>query len=204
MNDTVSGAEMLARVKPRLSEEGTFISLRPDLLVEWENLTDQLSELERAEAAGTQRLATGSAKEKKALAQKVVDLEAEIDSTAVRFVLRAMPKDRFQTLCEENPPRADDQIDLMVGYNRVAVSDAAVRLCLVSPTFEDCLKPNCAHEECGSWQQFTSVINPGQWQDLRELAEKLNGQRGDTPKSLLASRILAKAGSTSKQHAAGG
>lgn len=201
-----TGAELLAQIKPRLREKGTGICLRPDLLDEWEDEDQKLTEM-RAKDQANPRLAAGVSAATKKQAQKVRELEEQIDATELRFVFRALPKDQYQALKDANPPRPDDQVDLFAGYNRVAVGDASVRRSLISPVFEDCTQGTpeepCPHTDCGSWQQFLAVCNTSEWDELRRTADEVNGAVLSAPKSRLASQILDKGGATSRRRAAG-
>ena len=97
-----------------------------------------------------------------------------------------MPKDRWRALCDDNPPRKGNDMDYYAGYNRDAVLDAAVRVCMVDPVFDD-----------ETWAEFVSFVNPSAWNELRTAVNDANGA-SKPPKSDLASRILAKRGSTPK------
>lgn len=199
-----TGAELLARIKPKRRERGTHICLRPDLLDAWADAENALTK-QIAEDAANKRLAGGksSAKQKK-LAEAVEAIEAEIEDTQVRFVFQSMPKDEWRELCDAHPPRKGNQFDLITGYDVAAVNDAAVRKCMVSPVFEDCTKDGCVHEDCGSWQQFIGVCNPSEWDELRTTTTEVNGVVMDAPKSSLAARVLSRGGRGRAQPAAGG
>lgn len=207
MNDTTtreSGAQMLARIKPRLAEGSTLICLRPDLLDGWEEAHAALAEAEDAltqaqqENTSTARLGQKGTDEIRALtaerrelAEKVADFEKQIDESQVRFTFRAMPKDEWSELCDQYPPRDSNMIDQMAGYDRTAVAESAVRETLVDPVFEDCEKEGCAHADCGSWQQLVTVLNPTEWDELKSTCNRVNGMF-TPPKSQLASRILGQ------------
>ena len=117
--------------------------------------------------------------------------------------MRALPKDEWQVLCDLHPPRKDNQFDMVSGFNRDAVVDAAVRECMYDPVFEDCTEKGCKHLECGSWQQFVGFCNSGEWQELRRVANLVNGRVNPAPKSELASRVLTKRGATSRRRVGG-
>lgn len=197
MSETVSGAALLARVKPTLHEKGVLICLIPGLVEDWEEADAELTGLQQTDSTNA-RLGSGVSAVTRKAAERVRDLEDQIEASQARFVFRAMPKDRWQALCDMNPPRPDDHLDIFMGHNRQAVSDAAVRVCLIDPVFEDCTKKDCTHTDCGTWDQFISVCNPSEWHELRSTCDQVNGVVTDAPKSVLASRILDKAASTSK------
>lgn len=203
-----SGAALLARIRPRMRETTTQLCLRPDLLEAWEDAVQELA-LEKETGGGQARLASGVSKKVAKLADEVARLEQEIDDTAVVFRLRAVSKDKWQELLADNPPRKDNQVDQFYGGNRDAVLDAAVRLCMFDPVFEDCeVEPDdegnpCPHEDCGSWQQFIAVCNTSEWKELRNAVNSVNGAVVDPPKSELASLIRSSNASGSKRLARG-
>lgn len=208
MNDTTtreSGAALLARIKPRLREESVLICLRGDLLNDWQAAQDKLAEVEEETTAPTRRLGQGNKAELIALAEAVKALEDEIDASQVRFTFRAMPKDEWSELTDQHPPREGNMPDQFGGYNRDAVSEAAIRQSLVDPVFEDCTDPTCTHdidldtgESCGSWQALVKVLNPTEWDALKSTCNLANGML-QAPKSLLASEILSRRSSDSEQ-----
>jgi hypothetical protein len=186
-----SGADLLARIKPRAKEVTTELCMRPDLLEAHEAAHEALA-LSRANDAGSSRLTDGgvSAATKKA-AQAVAAIEAEIAENVIVFRLRAMPQDKWRALCDNHPPRKGNDMDFMVGYDRDAVTDAGVRACIYDPVFDD-----------ASWATFMSVCNPSEWQELRQSFTIANQAVVDAPKSALASQILEKPGRGSRRQPA--
>ena len=192
MTEPQSGAELLARIKPRLREDRTQLCLRPDLLDAWADAAETLAE-KQAESQQSERLGTkGNTATVKKLAAEVQRIENEISETGIWFHFRAMPKDAWQALCAAHAPRANNQIDAFAGYDRDAVLDAMVRECLVDPVFDD-----------ASWAEFLAVCNPSEWNELRETVNRVNQSVVDAPKSELASRILRKHASASAPLAPG-
>lgn len=183
-----SGAEVLARIRPVMREESTYLCLRPDLLDRWEDLNKELVESQARDAGSSdpdegprRRLGTTTSKTTTALAEEIQSVEAEIEATQVKFTLRAMSKHRWRELCDTHPPRKGNQYDLMLGYDPASVWDDAVRVCLVDPEFDDV-----------SWAEFMRVCNPSEWDELVAVARSVNRSVVDVPKSDLASRILAR------------
>jgi hypothetical protein len=197
MSGTTSGAEILARIKPKLREETVELCLASDLFEEWGAVQDELVASRQRDTSGN-RLADGESAKSRELAQKVKDVEARIAEHTIEVRLRAMSKDQWRALCDTYPPRKGDQLDAYAGYNRSAVLDDAVRKCMVDPVFADCVdeddepRDDCDHTECGTWQQFESTLNPGEWQALVDTANSVNRGVVEAPKSELASRILAR------------
>lgn len=191
MSDTTSGADILARIKPQLREESTQIVMGSPLLAEWETMQEKLLESRAKDMEGN-RLADGESQRTRDLAAKIVELEDQMQAMAVDVTFRAMSKDKWRALCDNNPPRANDQLDAFAGYNRDAVLDQSVRICMVQPVFTDCATQGCEHTDCGSWQHFESVLSAGEWQELKDTVNTANRGVVDAPKSALASRILAR------------
>lgn len=186
-----SGADLLARIQPRLREQATQICLRPDLLDEWEAANDELQE-SQARDVGSARLASGVSSATKRIAQKVQIIERQIEDNSIWVKFRAMPKDDWIVLCEQYPPRRGNDIDAVIGYDRDSVQDAMVRACMIDPVFDE-----------KSWAEFVKVVNPGEWAELRETVSQVNGAVTGTPKSVWAERVLSKRAAGSKSPANG-
>lgn len=188
------GAALLAKIKPRLAEDWYEVCLRPDLNAAFEEaysdyLESKAADAQRTSTVGSKGTSAETTRRKKA-AEK---LREQMIDAAVTFKFRGRDRDEFRALCDEHAPREGDQYDAFVGYNRQAVSDALVRASLVDPVFEDCTDAKCKHfnpqtgEGCGTWQHMVKVVGPGQWDKLRETAEKVNGAVVKAPpKALLA------------------
>lgn len=192
-----TGAELLARIKPRLHEDFTNLCLRPDLLAEYEERNAELLDLQTSTAP--KRNAGGVVTGARELAERVEALRKEITDSEIKFVFRSLTRDAFRALCDTCPPRYDDALDNHVGYNREAVSDALVRASLLEPVFDgitwedikaDGTKLGTA-QEGADWRALLEVISVGEWAEMRRVAEKVNGSVvTEAPKAGLASRIL--------------
>lgn len=197
-----TGAALLARVQPTLNRTSAFISLRPDIIAEWEIAEQALVDSQAKDQDNT-RLSSGVSARTKKLAEEVEAIQKRLDETGVEFWFTQMSKPDWQALCDRHGPRADDTYDQMVGYNRDAVLDEAVRECMETK-FEDCKTNGCPHLECGTWQQFLRFCNVNQWEILKRATNEVNRAVTEAPKSELASRILAKRGTGSRRSANGG
>lgn len=185
MSEPVSGADLLARIRPRLNEGEIEICLRPDLIDEWQEANETLQELV---AAGMKpgRIASKPTEQIEA-AKRVQDLEQQIQAASAVFRFRALPKDEWRALCDDHPPRKGNEVDHWTGYNRDAVLDAAVRASLYDPVFDD-----------ESWANLVAVTSGGEWEELRKEANSVNRGVNDNPKSELASSILTRHASGSE------
>lgn len=177
-----SGADILARIQPKLAEDWVEICLRPDLVAEFEELEAALEDEELATPAGPRRNSDKPNPWLQIIAEQIAAAEAEMSESAVRFTFRALPRDRFRALCDSYPPRKDDHLDLSVGYHRADVGDELVKASLVDPIFDNT-----------AWAEFLDIVSIGEWNRLRERADKVNGSVVmEAPKSLLASRVLSQ------------
>jgi hypothetical protein len=190
-----SGAEILARIKPNLPEDWVEICLRPDLVAKFEELDSELEDSTIADQAAQQGprrnsdKPTGPSARTLELLEQVGAVEAEMAESGVRFDFRALPKDKFRALCDQHPPRKDDLGDQSVGYHRVDLGDALVKVCMTSPVFD-----------AEAWAELVDVVSIGEWNRLRARAEKVNGSVvSESPKSGLASAIRSSLASEPEQ-----
>ncbi len=189
-----TGADLLGRIKPQRRIETTSVCLRADLVAEFQAADEELERLQTAAAPTGNRLnpsnASGDSAEVKAQARKVRKLEEQIVDSQVTFRFQSLNKNEWRALIDDHPPRKGNQMDYVVGYDRETVMDELARVCLIEPTFEDCDTDGCTHEDCGTWEQLLSVINPSEWAELRDTANLANSQVVEAPKSDLASLVL--------------
>lgn len=174
-----SGAEVLDRIQPRRRIAKTAIVVRPDLLEQWEDANEELRASRERDAAGPGRLTDKGSEETLALARRVQELEQEIEDTQLHVTMQALSKDEWQALTERHPPRKGNRVDEIVGWNKDAVRDEAVRLCCIDPVFDE-----------ESWKRLTSVLNPSEWEELRVTADRANEGVVELPKSALARLVL--------------
>jgi hypothetical protein len=205
-----SGADLLRKIQPVKRRETTLVCLRADFIADLIREDKVLAEMQTEDQAkaGKRLAAGGYSEETKKQARKVRKIEKVVESNSMEFEFEAMGKDRWRELCDDNPPRQGNQMDSFIGHNRDAVLDAAVRECLVSPTFEDCATipttpPDCPHTGCGSWQELVRILNPSEWQELKDTVAKANSAVVDDPKSVVASRVLGTPNGTSRSRGRG-
>ena len=206
-----SGADVLSRSKRVKRRESIELCLRPDLVRQHATLGERLAMM--TVKAGD-RLASAHSADQQTIAQQMLDLEGEIQKHSVWFEFEALGKPEWQAIIDNNPPRMDHQLDVMTGYDRHAVLDDAIHAGLVDPVFDDCpgsrtnpdtgQREQCPHDDCGTYQQWEKETPPGEWDALRELVNLLNSEVVESPKSVLASRILGAPGNDSARPAATG
>jgi hypothetical protein len=181
--------EILTARKPR--EVSTQLVLDNELLDEWQNAQDDLAALE--DTGGSLRLAGGTKKTSIQQAELIQSIEDRIEASAVKFTFRQTDPDTYQAICDARPPRDGNYLDLHAGYNRDAVLDECVAVCLV--------EPQMSREELA---EFRKTLNPSEWKELRDTVDQVNGRVSQAPKSVLASRILSGRGSGSAPQGLGG
>ena len=200
-----TGAAFFQRVKADRKVVRTSLCLNSQLLEEWEAAQAEYQSCLIKDAAAPNRQASAARKASRATQKakaKRDALDERIKAEQAWFEFRQMPSERMQHLKDLNPPRKDNQIDLLVGHDRDAVAAASVRESLVSPVFEDCTRDGCTHDPekeevpCNSWQQLLVILNPSEWAELVESAQEANGAVRDAPKS--------EPESTSRSRLAGG
>lgn len=186
MAEPINGDDLLARVQPKLKEFRTQLCLRPDLIQKWEAANERLAEVTASGATNTRLAGDGPSSQAKKIAREVQAIEQEIEDASAWFEFRALPVAEYQALLVKHPPRKDNQMDMLVGYDRDGFSDALVRACLVDPVFSD-----------EGWKAFMATCAPSEWAELRSAVNEVNGGEVAPPKSPLASRVLARRGSAS-------
>lgn len=200
-----AGATFLSRrrAQPKRVEKMQLCVAR-DLVEQHEEWAVQLSDMG---AGNGERLAVAFSEEQRELAQKITELEAEIEANSLWFTFERLDRDRWQAIVDDNPPRQDHFIDLAVEFNRDGVLDDVIHESLIDPVFPDCTgtrvnpetqqREPCTHDDCGTYQEWAKHTPRSEWQDIRNLVNMLNSEVVENPKSELASRILATPGADS-------
>lgn len=197
-----SGKDLLAQIQATRKRGRTQICLRPDLVDAWAAANEALAEMVTER---TSRLAGQGAKSPKKetdQARKVQEIEDQIDSASMWFEMESLDPDRWNEIADDHPPRPGIQVDQFLGHNVDAVIDVAIRRSTFDPVFEDCVKDDCNHEECGTWEALRKKVSPEEWAELRRLCREVNGRLVQPPKSPLASSILARRSSGSRRQPA--
>jgi hypothetical protein len=173
----VNGADLLKRIKPTLPTEHVEVILRPDLINDFQVAQEELQE---EKAKGYTKKLNDKRPELRELAQKVEDLKQQIKDSSVWFRFRAIPVAEFRALCDNHPPRPNNDVDLYAGFHRDKVLDELVFKSMYEPEFDD-----------ESWDEMQRALSTGEYDQLREAANRVNRGVVEAPKSELASQILA-------------
>jgi len=91
------------------------------------------------------------------------ELVERVESSTIRFTMRALPRREWTDLVKSHPPRKDHREDRQVGFNEETLYEALVRACIVDPV--------PSNEE---WAQIDEVLTEGEWIRLVSAAQTLN------------------------------
>lgn len=161
----------------RLPESVVPLCLRGDLAAEVEELERQLATQEAAP-----RISIASGGGARATAERIAELQREMEQFTVPFRLRAMARHEWTRFMLEHPPRPGDEMDARNGLNRETFFPALVRRSLVDPQLTE-----------AQWEQLDAVITDQQFDNLASAAWGLNRRDVSVPFSPTASRILRSA-----------
>lgn len=179
--------QILASAK--MPEKEIPLCLRGDLQAEWETLDAELN------AGRTEQTATLAGPPPNVeLAEKIQGLEAEMAKAMVTLKLRAMGRTEWFALTAAHPPREDNVMDRIQGFNGASIWDEMIANTLIEPKLDK-----------DRVTKLLDALTPGQVSRVANEAFELN--RRDTvsvPFSLTASRITQSSNATSKPLPASG
>jgi hypothetical protein len=172
------------RLKDRLknnrrAEFSVPVYLRGDLYAEIQELD---IELVRAGTQPDDRLSSGA--DKRAIAERIEALRAEMESSVEVFRLRALPPGDhgWNALVAQFPPNDENEEDVKAGVDLDAFNLAVVRKSIVSPEIDD--------EDWAAMLDPETGIADAQFDDLVKAAWRLNKAAVSVPFSSAASRVL--------------
>ena len=164
----------------QLAERTLALCLRGDLQARFEELE---REFEVANEARGDSLASGG--RSRELADEMEALRVQMRASTITVVLRAMPRKKWQALCEQHPPRRDDDGNLLVedrasGVNNDSFWEPAIRACWVSPTLTPARMKRLLDE----------ALSNRQYDLLATTVYAVNNSDVDIPFSPAASRLI--------------
>lgn len=168
-------AGLLAQAKR--PERTIPLCLRGDLVAEYEDL--QRRREEHADQPDADSLDGGATV---AIDADMRELRATMQASTVVFRMRALPRKRFREICDQHPPRKNDdgtpnEADAALGVNLATAPDPLIRACLVGPPLsEDQLT-----------QILDDVLSDRQYDELFLTAWHVNRATVDVPFSSAAS-----------------
>jgi hypothetical protein len=172
----VSFEDIKAKAKPR--EARARVILDGELLAEHAALDAQLQ-------VGNESL--GSIPELREVAQRIQQVERDIEASEDEFVFRSIGFTAWLELMAEHPPTpADRKIDPRVDHNPRTFPPAAIAA--------SCVEPELSVDDA-KWLMDNAPLS--EWRKLWDACLTVNLGASDRPKSLTASAILRSNGTSS-------
>jgi hypothetical protein len=171
----------------QLAERTLALCLRGDLQARFEELEREFEAANEARgdsvASGATSLASGG--RARELAEEMEALRVQMRASTITVVLRAMPRKKWQALCEQHPPRQDDDGKLLVedrasGVNNDTFWEPAIRGCWVSPVLTPARMKRLLDE----------ALSNRQYDLLATAVYAVNNSDVDIPFSPAASRLI--------------
>ena len=123
----------------------------------------------------------------KEAAQKLVDLEAQMQEATVGFVLRGLPRGEWGQLIAEHGPKDGNAVDKAYGFNVEAVMTIAVPKSIVG--VENSKGEALPFNVTDEWEALAADMTDAQYEDFVLAVLKVNKGRSDVPFSLSAFRM---------------
>lgn len=168
----------MAKIQMKRPEGNVLLVTDGDLYAEHSAIREELSD-QVTNQIQDGRIAGGA----KSLAQKLVDVERRMKEGSVTFRLRGMPRNEWQLLKAQFPPRADNELDVEFGANADEVCAIGVPKSIISATFHN------GEEAEYDWDELTNEMTDSQWMDFVYMFMALNGGDAGVPFTHAASKI---------------
>lgn len=163
--------ELLASAKK--PEAVVPLCLRTDLQAEWEQLDRELS---AHQAGGTLAASPDEVK----LAKRIKELEDTMAESTLEVRFRGLGRKAWLKLVAENPPRRENQPDLIMGFNTETMFDSLIRESIVSPELSE-----------DQLDTLLDAITSKQYDNLADAAWNLTrADKGGPVFSQAASRVI--------------
>lgn len=128
----------------------------------------------------------GESPEVRAAAVKVQEIEAEIQSSLLRFTIEALDRLRWNKHMAEHPARDDNEADKAQGFD---VSSLDELLPSSIKAVHDAAGKPVDFDPAAEWPALSAEMSDGQWTDFAAAVITVN--RGtDAPKSRVASLVM--------------
>lgn len=124
----------------------------------------------------------------KDLAQKVLDLEAEMLASTVSFLVRGLPRGEWSGLTAKHAPRPDNATDKAYGFNVEALMIEALPLSIVG--VENSTGDPLDFDAVKEWDALADDMTNSQYEDFVLAVLRVNAGRNDVPFSLSAFRMI--------------
>lgn len=120
------------------------------------------------------------------LAEKVQDLETQMQDSTVTFLIRGMKRGDWVELTSAHPPREKNSLDGNYGYNIEAVMLTAIPQSIVG--VENNKGEPLDFNPAAEWEALAEDMTNSQYEDFILAVIKVNAGRNDVPFSLSAFR----------------
>lgn len=167
-------------LKVKRAERLVEVALDGALVAEWE-ATDAEYKVARAEqrASRDKRMNDPLAARVTELREKAQELSAKAREDRVTFRLRALPRDVWDELVTQHPPRSQEK-DGNMPFNIAKITDAAMSTkgTIVSVTRPDGTEEEFTHED---WADFSQDLSNAQHEDFYFAVISLNAGDNEVP-----------------------
>ncbi|AYR00986.1 tail assembly chaperone [Arthrobacter phage Isolde] len=120
------------------------------------------------------------------LAEKVQDLESQMQGSTVTFLIRGLKRGEWVELTGEHPPREKNALDASYGYNVEAVMLEGIPRSIVA--VENSKGEPLDFDPAAEWDALAEDMTNSQYEDFILAVLKVNAGRNDVPFSLSAFR----------------
>lgn len=185
----LSVKDKLKKAKPQ--RRSYRMNLRGDIVVQIQQLEQDLEVAREAEAdsSAQPRLGGPDTRTSTQVAQRIKDLEAEMDDGWLDLTLEAVPWAKWRDFKMANPPVEDDATDKNLDFHFAALTESdLLKECVVDPDLD-----------AEDWGQVFAVCSPADIQEFALTCYLMHERTLDVPKSLRASAVLARSAAESKQ-----
>lgn len=166
------------------------LCLDASLRAEWEQAE---ADLVRARRDTNPEMLTGNAAASR-LAERVRELEDQMQAQTVHFRLRALPRSDWARLFSEHPKREDNPIDVQLGFNHETFYDAVIThkdragvpATIVSVRDAD---DQLVDFDVDDWDDLADQMTDQQYADFANSVWELNRGKVSVPFSRVASRM---------------
>jgi phage gp37-like protein len=120
------------------------------------------------------------------LAEKVQDLESQMQDSTVTFLIRGLKRGEWVELTGEHAPREKNTLDASYGYNVEAVMLEGIPRSIVA--VENSKGEALDFDPAAEWETLADDMTNSQYEDFILAVLKVNAGRNDVPFSLSAFR----------------
>lgn len=124
----------------------------------------------------------------KGLAQKVVDLEAEMAAATVSFLVRGLPRGKWSDMVAEHAPRPENATDKAYGFNVETLMVKALPISIIGA--ESAAGEPLDFDAVKEWDALADDMTNSQYEDFVLAVLRVNAGRNDVPFSLSAFRMI--------------